>query len=79
MLGLRYRIIFSERVGINERVKMRIPASSFACLWISVGASRAEWATRKKGKERREGRKKERKERTVGERRRRGKVGEERV
>lgn len=24
-----YGIIFSERVGINERIKMRIPASSF--------------------------------------------------
>lgn len=29
------RIIFSERVGINERIKMRIPASSIrVCLWI---------------------------------------------
>jgi len=34
ILQLRYRIIFSVRVGINERIKMHIPASSFACLRI---------------------------------------------
>lgn len=34
ILQLRYGIIFSVRVGINERIKMHIPASSFACLWI---------------------------------------------
>lgn len=50
MLGLRYGIIFSERVGINERIKMHIPASTFACLWISDGE-----------KERARGRKRDRK------------------
>lgn len=37
ILQLRYRIIFSVRVGINERIKMHIPASSFACLRIGSG------------------------------------------
>lgn len=30
ILQLRYRIIFSVRVGINEHIKMYIPASLFA-------------------------------------------------
>jgi hypothetical protein len=37
ILQLRYGIIFSVRVGINERIKMHIPASTFACLRIGSG------------------------------------------
>jgi len=40
ILCLRYRIIFSVRVGINERIKMHIPASLFACLRIGNGRER---------------------------------------
>lgn len=51
-------IIFSERVGINERIKMRIPASSIrVCLWIKR-VERASDLVRARESRRKGGRKK---------------------
>ena len=59
MLGLGYGIIFSERVGINERIKMRIPASSFLPAFGSAigkkertGGGKRDRTKERKGRER---------------------------
>ncbi|TGZ32157.1 hypothetical protein DBV15_01102 [Temnothorax longispinosus] len=68
ILQLRYRIIFSIRVGINERIKMHIPASSFACLRIGSGELERE----------RERERKSRRERELGRAEARSRIEEER-